>query len=178
MLRNFIFLTVVFIILIFSTSIFASDSDISILQCESNAIANRDYYFNKNEWVGKDDKPSDEFRTGNKAKPNDLIMRSKIFANLNTNKPIIKSITPPTKYMNEQQTAEFEGTILNRTDTLVTITWKNPNDNKIWFGTINLKHKKAIVTYNKADALIIIILPPRRLLICQKMFQHGLYGFQ
>lgn len=147
MLRKSIFFIVVFLMLICSAPIFASDSDISILQCDSNAIANRDYYFNKNEWMGKDDKPSDEFRTGNKAKPNGLIMRSKIFVNLNTNKPIIKSITPPTKYISEQQTAEFEGTILNRTDTLVAITWKNPNDNKLWFGTINLKHKKAIVSY-------------------------------
>ncbi len=147
MLRKSIFLIVVFLMVFYSVPIFASDNDISILQCESNAIANRDYYFNKKEWVGKDDKPSDEFRTGNTTKPNDLIMRSKIFANLNTNKPTIKSITQPTKYVNEQQTVEFEGIILNRTDTVVTITWKNPNDNKIWIGTINLKHKKAIVSY-------------------------------
>jgi len=128
--------------LIFITPLFASGSDMSILQCESNAIAERDYHFNKNEWVGKDDKPSDEFRTGNKVKPNDLIMRSKIFANLNTNKSIIESITPPTKYVNEQKIAEFEGVILNRTDTVVTIAWKNPYNNKTWFGIINLKHKK------------------------------------
>ena len=79
MLRKPIFFIVVFLMLIYSAPIFASDSDISILQCDSNAIANRDYYFNKKEWMGKDDKPSDEFRTGNKAKPNGLIMRSKIF---------------------------------------------------------------------------------------------------
>lgn len=79
MLRKIILLVFVFLMLICNTSIFSSDSAIFILRCESNAIVSRDYYINKNEWVEKDDKLSDEFRTGNKAKPDDLIMRNKTF---------------------------------------------------------------------------------------------------
>lgn len=137
---------VVVFLALFVSQVFALEGDISILQCESNAIANRDYYFNKKEWVDKHDNPSKEFGTGSKATSRDLILRNKVFARLNTNKPVIKSITPPTKYVNEEQIVEFEGSIVDRNNDIVTITWKNP-ENKIWFATINLKYKKAIVSY-------------------------------
>jgi len=136
------------LVLIFSSvSVFAAEEIPTILQCKSNSIANRDYHFGQHEWVDKKDKPSNEFSTGTLSKPNGLVLQDKIFTRLNTNKFIIKSITPKTKDMNEEQVVEFEGSVLSRTGTLITISWKNPYDNKFWFGVIDLKDKKAVVSH-------------------------------
>ena len=135
------------ILLFNSFSAFGAEEKLTVLQCMSNSIANRDYHFGQHEWVDKKDKPTNEFMTGTKSKPNDLIMRDKVFTRLDTNKPIIKSVTPKTKYVNEEQVSEFEGSVLDRTNTLITITWKNPYDNKFWFAVIDFQHKKAVVSH-------------------------------
>lgn len=137
----------VFFLTFNNVSVLAADEKSTVLQCKSNSIANRDYHFGQREWVDKSDKPSNQFSTGTSSKPNDLVMRDKVFTCLDTNKPIVKSITPKTKNVNEEQVAEFEGMVIERTSTLLTIIWKNPYDNKFWFAAIDLKHKKAVVSH-------------------------------
>ena len=137
----------IFILIFNAIVLFAAEEKSTVLQCVSNSIAHRDYHFSQHAWVSEKDKPTNEFRTGTLANPNDLILRDKAFTRLDTNKPIIKSITPKTKYVNEEQVAEFEGLVLDRTGSLITIIWKNPYDNKFWFAAIDLKHKKAIVSH-------------------------------
>lgn len=73
-------------------------------------------------------------------------LRDKIFANLDSDKPVIKSITPPHEYFPEGEVLEFYGTVIHRSDDLIIVKWENPFGNKVWIATINLKHKKAIVT--------------------------------
>jgi hypothetical protein len=147
MIKIFSYFVPIFILIFNAIILFAAEEKLTVLQCVSNSISHRDYHFSQHEWVGKKDKPTNEFRTGTLANPNDLILRDKVFTHLDTNKPIIKSITPKTKFVNEEQVAEFEGLVLDRTDTLITVIWKNPYDNKVWFAAIDLKHKKAVVSH-------------------------------
>jgi hypothetical protein len=147
MIKVFSCFVSIFILIFNAVVLFAAEEKPTVLQCVSNSIAHRDYHFSQHKWVGEKDKPTNEFRTGTLANPNNLILRDKIFSRLDTNKPIMKSITPKTKYVNEEQVAEFEGLVLDRTDTLITIIWKNPYDNKFWFAAIDLKYKKAVVSH-------------------------------
>jgi len=129
-----------------------ADEALTILHCECNAKANRNYYFLKKSWVGKDDKLSKRFITH--LDENDMILRDKIFTDLNSDNPKIKSITPPIKYVPEGQFAEFKGKVIHRTNEMLIIKWENPYKNKIWTAAINLKHKVAVVTqyYNGATS--------------------------
>jgi hypothetical protein len=66
----------------------------------------RDFLFNTQKWVGEEDMPADDFVTGTRDKPWDLVLRDKIVANLDTDKPTIRSITPKTNIAGEES-AEF-----------------------------------------------------------------------
>ena len=133
-------------ILLFSVLSAFGNEKTTVLQCVSNSIANRDYHFAQNQWVDGKDNPSQEFKTGSKSKPNDLVMRDKIFSRIDTDKPIVKSMTPKTT-LTESETVEFVGSVLERTKSLITIEWKNPYQNKLWIATIDLQHKKAVVNH-------------------------------
>jgi hypothetical protein len=122
----------------------SSDPSSSILHGKCNAKVNRDYHFIKKTWVGPDDKPSSTFITSLEKKS--MILRNKIFANLNTESPVIKSISPSSEYFPEGEIHEFSGKVINRTDKMVVIKWENPWRNKVWTAAIHLEHKVAIVT--------------------------------
>ena len=102
----------------------------TILQCKCESKINKDYYYKEGKWINETE--------------NELVLRDKVFSKLDTETPIIKSITPKNKY-SEEQTTEFKGTVIHRTDSIIMIKWVNDFENKIWIATINLKHKKAII---------------------------------
>jgi len=121
-----------------------ADETTTILECKANSKANRDYSFSRKSWVGKDDRLAKTFTTN--LDKNDMPLRDKIFTNINTDNPKIKSITPPTKYVPEGQFAEFKGKVIHRTDEMLIIKWENPFKNKVWTASINLNYKVATVT--------------------------------
>ena len=110
----------------------------TILQGKCNAKVNRDFSYLQNKWIDSNDKPSGSFSKVD-------IWHDKVFTDLDTDAPTIKSITPKNKYSDEQ-VAEFKGQVIHRAGPLVTIRWSNePFDNKIWVATINTDKKKAVV---------------------------------
>lgn len=122
---------------IFCGLVVAEESS-TVLQGKCNAKVNRDFSYLQNKWVDSNDKPSDYFSKQD-------ILRDKVFTDLDTDTPTIKSITPKNKYSDEQVT-EFKGQVIHRAGSLVTIRWSNePFDNKIWIATINTDKKKAVV---------------------------------
>lgn len=129
----------------------STDDNIPLsLTCTSNAQAIRSYGFPEKAWIREIGKTSDEFSTGTKATPRGLIFRDKVFSQLDTGNPIIRSITPTHKLSEielEEQAVEFVGTILSRAFDSVFITWRNPTGNKVWLAVIDLTHRKAIVSY-------------------------------
>jgi hypothetical protein len=74
-------------------------------------------------------------------------LRDKIFANLGTNNPKIKSITPKSKIYPEGSIVEFDGEVLHRSGDMIILKWdNNPWGNKVWIGAVNIKHKVAVVS--------------------------------
>jgi len=124
------------IFLLFLINYTQAQEDQTILNCKCFEKINKDYVTDslldgEKKWL--------EFE---KSEP----LRDKIFANLDSDKPVIKSITPPHEYFPEGETHEFSGTLIHRSGDLIILKWENPFGNKVWIATINLKHKKAIVT--------------------------------
>ncbi len=120
----------ILLIAVFILNSYSGAEDITNLQCKCESKINKDYYYKEGKWL-------------NETKKN-LILRDKVFSKLDTENPIIKSITLKNKYSEEQST-EFEGTVIHRTDSIIMIKWKNDFGNKIWIATINLKSKTAVV---------------------------------
>lgn len=128
------FSNIIFLLILIS-NVHAQD-DQTILNCKCLEKINKDYgtdslLIGKQKWL--------EFE-------NSEILRDKIFANINSDKPVIKSITPPRKYFPDGEIHEFTGTIIHRVGDIIMLKWENPFGNKIWIATINLKYKKGIVT--------------------------------
>ena len=124
------------IFLLFLISYVHAQENQTILDCKCLEKINKDYVI-------------DSLITGEKKWlefENSELLRDKIFANLNSDKPVIKSITPPHKYFPEGEVHEFNGTVIHRAGDIIMLKWSNPFGNKIWIATINLKYKKAIVT--------------------------------
>ena len=95
----------------------------TILNGKCNAKAYRDYYFQNKSWVNQHDEPTGEFPTNINDK--DIILRDKIFANLGTNNPKIKSITPKSKIYPEGSIVEFDGEVLHRSGDMIILKWDN-----------------------------------------------------
>ena len=74
------------------------------------------------------------------------ILRDKIFINLSSDTPIVKSIVPPDKYNSTEIVYTFNGEIIHRTENLILIKWENTTKNQVWIASINLELKKVIVT--------------------------------
>lgn len=70
------------------------------------------------------------FGIGTPDQANGEILRGKVFSGLNTSRPIVRSITPGTSEQDEDA-AEFVGTVLSRAFDSVWITWQNPAGNKV-----------------------------------------------
>ena len=70
-------------------------------------------------------------------------LRDKVFSGLDTDRPIVRSITRYTDGVEEGQ--EFPGTVLMRTEDAVFLMWTN-RINKIWLATVDLTHRRATLT--------------------------------
>lgn len=124
------------IFLLFLTSYIYTQDSQTVLNCKCLEKINKDYgpdslVVGKEKWF--------------KFESSDLL-RNKIFVNINSENPVIKSISPPSKYLPEGEIHEFNGSIIHRTGDILMLKWENTFGNKIWIATINLRYKKAIVT--------------------------------
>ena len=116
--------------------------------CTSNAIASRDYGFAEKVWTGQKGhmvESSAPFQIATKdRKLKGLYLRDKVFSGLNTEKPIVRSIT---RYEDGVEDAtEFAVKVVSRTQDQVFLIWTNDSHNKVWLATVDLTHRKAMVT--------------------------------
>ncbi len=134
------------LVLIFCTAPVLGKEVPTSLVCSSNAKAWRDYRFSEKRWEGSTTLGiRTPFGTTTSAKKNPAFaLRDKIFSGLDTEKPIVRSITPAEGDVPEQA-AEFEPKILLRTPTELFITWSN-DINKVWLAVVDLRNRKAVVT--------------------------------
>ncbi|HEC12652.1 MAG TPA: hypothetical protein ENI80_05305 [Acidiferrobacteraceae bacterium] len=115
-------------------------------------MTNRDFLFNRLQWVDAEDQPAVTFITH----LDDLTMelRDKVFSRIDTDKPTVRSIARGKLFGDKDEFIDFKGTIVSRTDDMLVIGWQNPQRNKLWTAAIQLKHEIAIVTqyYNGATS--------------------------
>jgi hypothetical protein len=103
-------------------------------------------------WSGQSDHlvdPSSPFKISgatSKTTWGQFELRDKIFSGLNTPAPIIRSVTRFEK--RPEDAVEFTGRVVSRTPDAVFLLWTNaPNLNKVWLAAVDLRHRKATVTY-------------------------------
>ena len=123
-----------------------AEEAVTILRCESNAKTTRDYSYERNRWVDKNDKPSAEFFKSD-------LLRDKVFTDLDTDTPTIKSLTPKSP-ITDEQAAEFQGRVIHRAGPMLVVQWTNPFGNKVWVASLNVEKKVAVVseTYDGATS--------------------------
>ena len=128
------------------TEIALAEEAVTILRCESNAKTTRDYSYEQDHWVGKNDKPSADFFKSD-------LLRDKVFADLDTDTPTIKSLTPKSP-ITDEQAAEFQGRVIHRAGPMLVVQWTNPFGNKVWVASLNVEKKVAVVseTYDGATS--------------------------
>jgi len=120
------------------------------LTCASNAKASREYGLAEKRWYGETGHSIEPSRLFDVATPKSKTswgqfeLRDKVFSGLNTQQPVVRSITRYDK--GPEQAAEFAATVLARSFDAVFITWKNDFDNKVWLATVDLAHRKAALT--------------------------------
>jgi len=119
------------------------------LNCSSNAKAWRDYGFREKQWGGTiPPKPSKPFGIVTRPKPIEgYPLWDKVFSALDTQHPVIRSITPASDCA-EEQAVEFKGTVVSRTENTVFMIWTNDggHGNKAWLAAIDLLHRKATIS--------------------------------
>ena len=150
-------------IVLFSSIRLESQEIPTTLTCLSNAKAARDYAFVEKRWEGANAMPfveklwegvkgngmfgsSPTFKIQTRdSKVADAFfsLRDKVFSGLDTDRPIVRSITRYTDGVEEGQ--EFPGTVLMRTEDAVFLMWTN-RINKIWLATVDLTHRRATLT--------------------------------
>jgi hypothetical protein len=118
------------------------------LQCKCNEKINKEYvFFVSDARDGFNEKKWSPLKTALREEKNqELILRDRIFAKLDSKAPIMKSITPPHGYFPKGEINEFDGSLIHRSGSIIMIKWENPSGNKVWIATINLEARKAIVT--------------------------------
>lgn len=117
------------------------------LTCISNAKATRDYAFRDGLWAGTIPPKRDVIfgiatRPGRQAH---AVLRDKVFSRLDTDRPIIRSITPA-EWAGKEVADEFQGMVVSRDGAAVFLIWRNDFGNKVWLAAINLEHRRAVVT--------------------------------
>lgn len=122
----------------------------TILTCKSNAKTVRDFGFIEKRWTGEKGhllESSTMFQTygrNSKTSWGQFELRDKVFYNLNTTKPVVRSIT---RFQDgAEDVAEFVGRVVDRTSDEVYLVWTN-NFDKVWLAAVDLKHRKVIVTH-------------------------------
>lgn len=113
--------------------------------CQPNAIANRDYSFNIKQWGDGItlDKSNDNFGTLPKESIKKIGIKTIVFKNLYTDKPLIDRIISyedGTTYK-----SSFEGEVITLVGDFFLIKWSIVADNT-WIASINTKYKKATIT--------------------------------
>lgn len=119
------------------------------LMCISNAKASRDFGYTEKKWTGQKGhhvEPDQPFQiAGKNSKVADVyfVLRDKVFSDLNTQKPTVRSVT---KFKDEsEEAAEFSAVVVSRTSDAVFLVWTNEL-NKVWLAAIDLIHRKAALT--------------------------------
>ena len=122
------------------------------LMCTSNAKASRDYGFFEKRWSGQAGhlvEPSRLFATGTRSSKTSwgqFDLRDKVFSGLNTQEPIVRSITRYEK--GPEEAGEFVGRVVSRTPDAIFLVWTNaPNLNKVWLAAVDLAHRTVTVTH-------------------------------
>ena len=133
------------VVFFLSTSV-SAQSGPSSLVCRGNAKAWRDYGFTEKRWEGAGRNVFATATLG--AEVEGFPLRDKVFSALNTDKPVVRSITPPQPGLPEDA-VEFEGRVVLRTAGEVFVTWTN-DINKMWLAVIDLRNKKATVAHTFA----------------------------
>jgi hypothetical protein len=116
----------------------------------SNAKAARDYAFVEKRWGGEEGNAMFgssrmfQIQTRDSKVANAFYsLRDKVFSGLDTDRPIVRSIT---RYTDGMEKAEgFMAAVLMRTHDAVFLMWTN-NINKIWLATVDLTHRRATLT--------------------------------
>jgi hypothetical protein len=137
-------------IVLFSSIRLESQELPTTLACMSNAKAVRDYYFVEKRWKGEEgsamfgSSPMFKIETRDSKVENLFFtLRDKVFSGLDTDRPIVRSITRYTDGVD--QVAEFLATVTMRTNDAVFLMWTN-RINKIWLATVDLTHCRATLT--------------------------------
>lgn len=126
----------------------------TVLTCTVNAHVHRDYGFIEKAWMGPlpdfGKKPDSlrPFDIATKSAKSGIVFRDKVFSGLDTPSPVVRSITPPTEYVEEETAAEFNATIISRFGDTVFLMWDNDhgNANKVWIAAVDLVHRKATLS--------------------------------
>jgi hypothetical protein len=137
-------------IVLFSSIRLESQEIPTTLTCLSNAKATRDYAFVEKRWGGEEGGAMFGLSRMFKIQTRDSTvanafysLRDKVFSGLDTDRPIVRSITRYTDGVDKGE--EFPGAVLMRTEDAVFLMWTN-RVNKIWLATVDLTHRRAILT--------------------------------
>ena len=137
-------------IVLFSSIRLESQETPTTLTCLSNAKATRDYAFVEKRWEGEEGNTMFGLSRMFKIQTRDskvanafYSLRDKVFSGLDTDRPIVRSITRYTDGVDKGE--EFLGAVLMRTEDAVFLMWTN-RSNKIWLATVDLTHHRATLT--------------------------------
>lgn len=129
------------LIMILINSLLAEDS----LVCSSDSLAKRDYSYKNHAWGNgiELDEENSNFGIANKENQKGQLFKDYVFSKLDTLNPSIKSITI---YEDGKEViSNLEGKIIYSSANLLLIQW-NTVDYILWIATIDMKHKKAIIS--------------------------------
>jgi len=116
----------------------------------SNAKASRDFAFAEKRWEGEEGHAMFGLSQMFKIQTRDskvanafYSLRDKVFSGLDTNRPIVRSITRYADGVDKGE--EFLGNVVRRTHDAIFLLWTN-DINKLWLAAVDLTHRTATVT--------------------------------
>jgi len=137
-------------IVLFSSIRLESQELPTTLTCLSNAKASRDYAFAEKRWGGEEGNAMFGLSRMFNIQTRDskvagafYSLRDKAFSGLDTDRPIVRSITRYTDGADKGE--EFKGAVVMRTRDAVFLIWTN-EINKMWLATVDLTHRRATLT--------------------------------
>jgi hypothetical protein len=137
-------------IVLFSSIRLESQELPATLTCLSNAKATRDYAFVEKRWEGEEGNTMFGLPRMFKIQTRDskvanafYSLRDKVFSGLDTDRPIVRSITRYTDGVDKGE--KFMGAVVMRTHDAIFLIWTN-DINKMWLATVDLTHRRATLT--------------------------------
>ena len=124
----------------------AEDQTPDSMICTCNAKAGRDYAFEDKQWHGGGTgRTGTPFRitTLQQGHP-DFPLRDKVFSRLRSDSPVVRSLTPASKW-GPEQAAEFQAKVVLRSPDELFLLWSN-EINKTWLAVLDLRGQRAVVT--------------------------------